>query len=737
MLQVTISALAALAALVLGHPQAAQAALDSGAAVVPTICRYLAALALQQDSRLTSACAHLVQSICSSSPDALDSSEHSRLAKALTPHLLAAVPKLQHQGPSFNGGSGASAGDSPPPQQQSRTAARGGAAGAGPSSLRHASTAAGLSMLSPDWLHALHEVMHAVWLLAATGGLHVSRQFGSLQALAALAGILQACTPGGPLGGDAVAAEHCLGAASVLLAAVPSNRQQFASAGAVTAILSLLSPPQQRGTAAAAAATTADAQSLGCECLALMCSAGGGCDTFVRARGLQAVVSLLAQRSSAASAFASGGGSAADGAGDDAAAGPAVEELLHVVTQVAADRVHSELVAEPSTSRVLTQVLRAGLTDGGDGGSGGGCRATAAVAQVLRSLAQHAGRCETAVAANRDLVTLMLGLVDRAVEGTAASQDEALTLRQVALLHGGLCCAEALCCMALRSNGGSGGGTAGGTSASGLAVQQLLQQPVNVRSLCRLLAHSVPVLQAVWEGGGSSGGNVGAACTAYLNSQAVHDSLESAVLALVQQLCCWAEQPAACQQLRGSSGLLAALRHILAWPHVAWHAKQCLHLLGLLDSEYVPFVRYSPELLAQVLAQQGIAPAALLARGVDAHLLLSAINDHYMRYTLHLDDVAILKVKRLQAAHALFAAIDGVDGRIDGRVSRQQLVSHLTGVSGLRPAAAEDVARRVYEELGAGDGEPLCFKQLAVVYPWLSSELDAVGGAAAKRQRVG
>jgi hypothetical protein len=75
-----------------------------------------------------------------------------------------------------------------------------------------------------------------------------------------------------------------------------------------------------------------------------------------------------------------------------------------------------------------------------------------------------------------------------------------------------------------------------------------------------------------------------------------------------------------------------------------WPAKRLLHLLGVLEVEYRPFVRYGPALLATLLEGQGVDPSPFLERKVDAHILLS-LEEPYLRSSLGLDDVAAKKVR--------------------------------------------------------------------------------------------
>lgn len=75
-----------------------------------------------------------------------------------------------------------------------------------------------------------------------------------------------------------------------------------------------------------------------------------------------------------------------------------------------------------------------------------------------------------------------------------------------------------------------------------------------------------------------------------------------------------------------------------------WPAKRLLHLLGEMEGEYQPFVRYgSGPLLAALLEAQGVPPGPLLARRVDAHILLG-LEDQHLRTQLGLDEVQVIKV---------------------------------------------------------------------------------------------
>ena len=82
---------------------------------------------------------------------------------------------------------------------------------------------------------------------------------------------------------------------------------------------------------------------------------------------------------------------------------------------------------------------------------------------------------------------------------------------------------------------------------------------------------------------------------------------------------------------------------VCAPAHPQWPAKRLLHLLGVLEVEYRPFVRYGPALLAALLEGQGVDPGPFLERKVDAHILLS-LEEPYLRTSLGLDDVAAKKV---------------------------------------------------------------------------------------------
>lgn len=74
------------------------------------------------------------------------------------------------------------------------------------------------------------------------------------------------------------------------------------------------------------------------------------------------------------------------------------------------------------------------------------------------------------------------------------------------------------------------------------------------------------------------------------------------------------------------------------------------------------------------------------------------------------------QVKRLQAAHHLFKALDASDRRIDGCVTAVDLTLYLVDQAGLRAGEAADLSRRVLWELGLADqAEPLCFIQVLLI----------------------
>ena len=71
-----------------------------------------------------------------------------------------------------------------------------------------------------------------------------------------------------------------------------------------------------------------------------------------------------------------------------------------------------------------------------------------------------------------------------------------------------------------------------------------------------------------------------------------------------------------------------------------------------------------------------------------------------------------LQVVRVQQAHAVFNAVDAVDGAIDGCMQSGNLVDYLTDRMSMRKSTAEDLAQRVFEEVQVPPGEPISFMQV-------------------------
>ncbi|MEW5302429.1 MAG: hypothetical protein WDW36_005216 [Sanguina aurantia] len=212
-------------------------------------------------------------------------------------------------------------------------------------------------------------------------------------------------------------------------------------------------------------------------------------------------------------------------------------------------------------------------------------------------------------------------------------------------------------------------------------------------------------------------------CALYLLIDSVVSDLKAATLSYLTMLLRLAED-AACREQLESAGAVPALKLAMAWPHVQWPAKRSLHLLGHAEMEYQPFVRYSKALLATLLSQQGVPPAAFASRGIDAHLLLS-LADEYMQGAMALDEVTVMKVRRIQRAHQMFNAMDSQDGKVDGCVRQLDVDLYLKNMANQRPPAASEIASRVFQELQVPNTEPICFMQFVHAYPWLSLELEA------------
>ncbi|MEW5310637.1 MAG: hypothetical protein WDW38_002416 [Sanguina aurantia] len=121
---------------------------------------------------------------------------------------------------------------------------------------------------------------------------------------------------------------------------------------------------------------------------------------------------------------------------------------------------------------------------------------------------------------------------------------------------------------------------------------------------------------------------------------------------------------------------------------------------------------------------QGVPPAAFASRGIDAHLLLS-LADEYMQGPMALDEVTVMKVRRIQRAHQMFNAMDSQDGKVDGCVRQLDADLYLKNMANQRPPAASEIASRVFQELQVPNTEPICFMQFVHAYPWLSLELEA------------
>ncbi|KAG2428630.1 hypothetical protein HYH02_014331 [Chlamydomonas schloesseri] len=388
---------------------------------------------------------------------------------------------------------------------------------------------------------------------------------------------------------------------------------------------------------------------------------------------------------------------------------------------------------------VLLGAFKAGMSSF----AAGGYRVATAAAQVLLRLSRQPALLP---ALSRPELT---GPLERLAARAAAEYGGAGDAKQAAVLAGGWAAAGVLCAVRVMeaelakarssttTTGAAEGARAGGSRTPGGAagaartsspVEKLLSGPAGawLEAAVALLKASTPALLAAvgaapqqQQLGALTPGGVGAAAAltprggaaaaaegispaglAYLSSERVVGDLRLAAAALLQVLVAVAaaEAGGGSQRLREWE-VPEAARRLLAWRHVQYPAKRLLHLLGDMEAEYVPFVRYGGgALLAALLAGQGIDPAPLLGAGVDAHLLLRLEPD-WLRRTAGLDEVAVLKIGRIRSAHELFTAMDRQDGRIDGCVSGGDVEAHLVAEASMRPAAAADVRERLFREL--------------------------------------
>ncbi|GFR40200.1 hypothetical protein Agub_g760 [Astrephomene gubernaculifera] len=385
-----------------------------------------------------------------------------------------------------------------------------------------------------------------------------------------------------------------------------------------------------------------------------------------------------------------------------------VEELLRLVDAVA---------ASPDAPAVLEgnrlSVLMAAFNSGMPNFQGGGYRVAAECAQVLFRLSLHSAGALLSSLSGPHVTGPLAALVRRGKDYATAAD-----AKQAQVLYGAWCAAGLLCQVldAKRTQG---------------RVQEVLHGDV-LRCAVELLDGSAPALLAAVgvlppPSGGGEGSlaaqAVGLAGLVFLSTERVTAALCAAASRLLSLLMELARDMANQQALRGM-GAAKAAQQLLSWQQVQWSAKRLLHLMGIMEAEYQPFVRYGGPLLAALLGSQGVSAAPFLARGVDAHILLG-LDDHYLRTQLGLDEVAVLKVARIRSAYSLFAAMDAEDGRMDGCVSAADVETYMQNRANMRLNTAVDLRERLFMELKVLPGEPICFMQFVNCFPWLDAELQA------------
>ncbi|KAG2501083.1 hypothetical protein HYH03_000901 [Edaphochlamys debaryana] len=434
------------------------------------------------------------------------------------------------------------------------------------------------------------------------------------------------------------------------------------------------------------------------------------------------------------------------------------EALLGLIDAAVGSREPAAAAEAGARLPALLAAFRHGMADF----RGGGYRVAEGAAQVLFRLARQPSLPSLLPALSApEAAGPLAALVERGRDYGAAAD-----AKQAAVVHAAWCAAGVLCqvrgvlcqvrgvlcevrgvlCQVIdaerrkpRIGAGASSSTAPAAAAAGSASSS---QPFSAAALdrlqavLRLLDATAPALLAAAGAvapppvtGGTPGRPpndvLGPAGLALLSGERVASDLQDATSALLTQLLEAAQQPAAKQALV-AAGAAAAVRPLLPWRAVQYPSKRLLHLLGELEPEYQPFVRYGcGPLLAALLAGQGVDPGPLLAKKVDAHILLS-LEDEALRGSLGLDEVAVLKVARIRSAHALFCALDAADGRMDGCVAAGDVEAFLGDTAAMRPGAAADLRERLFRELQVLPGEPVCFLQFVSAFPWFDGELRAV-----------
>lgn len=379
------------------------------------------------------------------------------------------------------------------------------------------------------------------------------------------------------------------------------------------------------------------------------------------------------------------------------------DDVLALLGTVSRDASHCGALVEAPRLRLLMAAFKQGMGDFRRGHH----RVATGVAQVLFELSQRPALLPAL--AGSEVVGPMEALVERGIDYAACD-----SAKSAQVLHGAWA-AAALLEEALQRELDAG---------HPVVKAQILQACVRL-----LAASGTPLSMAMdptSQAGCTAAVDVSLAGLTYLQGATAQHTVSAGVLSLLQLLGGLAADVHSRQELLKLGTADAAKQLLGGWRDVQWPAKRLLHLLGVLEVEYRPFVRYGPALLAALLEGQGVDPGPFLERKVDAHILLS-LEEPYLRNSLGLDDVAAKKVVRVQQAHAVFNAVDAVDGAIDGCMQSSNLVDYLTDRMSMRKSTAEDLTQRVFEELHVPLGEPISFMQFMVVWPWLDSELEAYG----------
>ncbi|MEW5310635.1 MAG: hypothetical protein WDW38_002414 [Sanguina aurantia] len=279
-----------------------------------------------------------------------------------------------------------------------------------------AAAAAALAACAP----ALHDLqLRALELLGSivsSGSTAITREAGRPAHMALLLDLCAAERM------DTRLAEMAMGVLTMLAAELASNRNNLVEAGGVQKILAVLSdfrlPWSVRGCAT--------------HILASLCTSSGSCQAAVAEGTIGTTLSTIQSLVNSPSA-------------PDRAT--ALEDLLAIVSAVAADPTHRCRLLTTTNLVLLLTVYRSGMQDF----RGGGHRLATACAQVLQHLSGEPSVLPELSKA--EVLSPLLQLVCRGADYAAASNP-----KDVVVLHGAWCALGALCKV---SRGGGPGGGAG------------------------------------------------------------------------------------------------------------------------------------------------------------------------------------------------------------------------------------------------------------------------------------